>query len=134
MTLKIKCTYVAEGEPFTLGRKYDIYYESATNYENATNGLYYIKNDLGFKLPYRHDEDTPFIDGLLDILHTAHHSNFSPCVTLMEEPEKDIKKEVHELLDKATELVYNNQELFNIKLNDFIILVKLTEETKWKFM
>lgn len=40
MTLKIKCSYVAEGEPFTLGRTYTIYCES------ATAGLYYIKDDL----------------------------------------------------------------------------------------
>ncbi|AWH15245.1 cytidine deaminase [Enterococcus phage vB_EfaS_AL2] len=39
MTLKIKCSYVAEGEPFTLGRTYTIYCES------ATTGLYYIKDD-----------------------------------------------------------------------------------------
>lgn len=132
MTLKIKCTYVAEGEPFTLGKKYDIYCES------ATNGVYYIKDDLGFKLPYRlgfklpyrHDEDTPLIDGLLDTLHTVNHSHFTPCVTLEEEPEKDIKKEIHELLDKATELIYNNQEELKIDYMDFITLVKIKDEVK----
>lgn len=132
MSYKIKCTYVAEGEQFTLGRVYDIYCES------ATNGVYYIKDDLGFKLPYRlgfklpyrHDEDTPLIDGLLDTLHTVNHSHFTPCATLEEEPEKDIKKEIHELLDKATELIYNNQEELNIKFDDFITLVRIKEETK----
>lgn len=124
MPLKIKCTYVAEGEPFTLGEKYSIYCES------ATNGVYYIKNDLGFKLPYRHDEDGPVIDGLLDTLHTVHHSHFTPCITLNDEPEKDIKKEVYELLDKAVELLYNNQEVFNIKLDDFVTLVKIKEDLK----
>lgn len=120
MPLKIKCTYVAENEPFTLGEKYSIYCES------ATNGVYYIKNDLGFKLPYRHDEDGPVIDGLLDTLHAVHHSHFTPCITL----EKDIKKEVHNLLDKATELIYNNQEELNISFNDFITLVKIKEDLK----
>lgn len=124
MTYKIKCSYVADGEPFTLGRTYTIYCES------ATTGLYYIKDDLGFNLPYRHVEDMPVIDGLLRNLNDIRNSHFIKCVTLEEEPEKDIKKEVHELLDKATELIYNNQELFNIKLDDFIILVKLKEETK----
>nr|DAH79951.1 MAG TPA: hypothetical protein [Caudoviricetes sp.] len=124
MPLKIKCTYVAEGEPFTLGEKYSIYCES------ATNRVYYIKNDLGFKLPYRHDEDGPVIDGLLDTLHTVHYSHFTPCITLNDEPEKDIKKEVYELLDKAVELLYNNQEVFNIKLDDFVTLVKIKEDLK----
>lgn len=124
MSYKIKCSYVAEGEPFTLGEKYSIYCES------ATNGVYYVKNDLGFKVPYRHDGDEPVIDGLLDTLHAVHHSHFTPCVTLEEEPEKDIKKEVHELLDKATELIYNNQEELKIDYMDFITLVKIKDEVK----
>lgn len=124
MTLKIKCTYVAEGEPFTLGRTYTIYCEI------ASTGVYYIKDDLGFKVPYRHVDDMAVIDVLLRHLNDFWHSHFTTCVTVETEPEKDIRKEVHELLDKATELVYNNQEVFNIKLDDFITLVKLTEDTK----
>lgn len=83
MPLKIKRTYVAEGEPFTLGKEYNIYC-----------------------------------------------SNFSPCITLNDEPEKDIKKEVHNLLDKATELIYNNQEELKIDYMDFITLVKIKDEVK----
>lgn len=132
MTLKIKCTYVAEGEPFTLGRVYDIYCES------ATNGVYYIKDDLGFKLPYRlgfklpyrHDEDTPLIDGLLDTLHTVNHSHFTPCVTLEEKKERTPKEKVKILLDKATELIYNNQEELDISLDDFVTLIKIKEDLK----
>ena len=124
MTLKIKCSYVAEGEPFTLGRKYTIYCES------ASTGLYYIKDDLGFNLPYRHVDDMPVIDGLLRNLNDFWHSHFTTCVTLEEEPEKDIKKELHELLDKATELIYNNQEELDISLNDFVTLIKIKEDTK----
>lgn len=122
MTLKIKCTYVAEGEPFTLGRKYDIYC--------ADGGMFYIKNDYGRKIGEFKDGYATPIAGVLEALNEGYHSHFTTCVTLETEPEKDIKKEVHELLDKATELVYNNQELFNIKLDDFITLVKLTEDTK----
>lgn len=123
MTLKIKCSYVAEGEPFTLGRTYTIYCES------ASTDLYYIKDDLGFNLPYRHVDDMPVIDGLLRNLNDFWHSHFTTCVTL-EEPEKDIKKEVHELLDKATELVYNNQEELNISFDDFVTLIKIKENLK----
>lgn len=126
MTLKIKCSYVAEGEPFTLGRTYTIYCES------ASTGLYYIKDDLGFNLPYRHVDDMAVIDGLLRNLNDFWHSHFTTCVTLEEEPEKDIKKEVHELLDKATELIYNNQEELNISLDDFVTLIRIKEELKWQ--
>lgn len=124
MTLKIKCSYVAEGEPFTLGRTYTIYCES------ATTGLYYIKDYLGFNLPYRHVDDMAVIDGLLRNLNEFWHSHFTKCVTLEEEPEKDIKKEVHELLDKATELIYNNQEELNISLDDFVTLIRIKEDLK----
>lgn len=124
MPLKIKCTYVAENEPFTLGEKYSIYCES------ATNGVYYIKNDLGFKLPYRHDEDTPLIDGLLDTLHTVHHSHFTPCVTLEEKKERTPKEKVKILLDKATELIYNNQEELDISFDDFVTLIRIKEDLK----
>lgn len=124
MPLKIKCTYVAENEPFTLGEKYSIYCES------ATNGVYYIKNDLGFKLPYRYDEDTPLIDGLLDTLHTVHHSHFTPCVTLEEKKERTPKEKVKILLDKATELIYNNQEELDISFDDFVTLIRIKEDLK----
>lgn len=122
MPLKIKCTYVANGEPFTLGKEYDIYC--------ADGGMFYIKNDCGGKTGYFKENNTFLIDTLLEALHAEHHSHFTPCVTLEEEPEKDIKKEIHELLDKATELIYNNQEELNIKFDDFITLVRIKEETK----
>lgn len=124
MSLKIKCSYVADGEPFTLGRTYTIYCES------ASSGVYYIKDDLGFNLPYRHVDDMAVIDGLLRTLNDFWHSYFIKCVTLEEEPEKDIKKELHELLDKATELIYNNQEELDIDYMDFITLVKIKDEVK----
>lgn len=123
MTLKIKCSYVADGEPFTLGRTYTIYCES------ASSGVYYIKNDLGLNLPYRHVEDMPVIEGLLRNLNDFWYSHFTTCDTLETEPEKDIKKEVHNLLDKATELIYNNQEELDISFDDFITLVRIKEET-----
>ena len=126
MTLKIKCSYVAEGEPFTLGRTYTIYCES------ASSGVYYIKNDSGFNVPYKHVEDMPVIEGFLRDLNDFWHSYFIKCVTLEEEPEKDIKKEVHELLDKATELIYNNQEELNISLDDFVTLIRIKEDLKWQ--
>lgn len=122
MTYKIKCTYVADGEPFTLGRKYNIYC--------ADGGAFYIKNDIGFNIPYRHVDDIQPIDGLLEELHYKYRSHFSPCATLESEAEKDIKKEVHELLDKATELIYNNQEELKIDYMDFITLVKIKDEVK----
>lgn len=126
MTLKIKCSYVADGEPFTLGRTYTIYCES------ASSGVYYIKDDLGFNVPYRHVDDMPVIDVLVRHLNEFYHSHFTTCVTLEPEtePEKDIKKEVHELLDKATKLVYNNQEELNISLDDFVTLIKIKEDLK----
>lgn len=122
MTLKIKCSYVADGEPFTLGKKYDIYC--------ADGGMYYIKDDLGFNLPYRDKGDLAPIDGFLRDLNEFWHSHFTTCVTLEEEPEKDIKKEVHNLLDKATELVYNNQEELKIDYMDFITLARIKEDLK----
>ena len=125
MTLKIKCSYVAEGEPFTLGRTYTIYCES------ATTGLYYIKDDSGRNVPYRHVDDMAVIDGLVRDLNDFWYSYFIKCVTLEEEPEQDIKKEVHELLDKATELIYNNQEELNISLDDFVTLIRIKEDLKW---
>lgn len=123
MTLKIKCTYVAEGEPFTLGRPYEIYC--------ADGGMYYIKDDSGRNVPYRHIDDIPVIDGLLRNLNDFWHSHFTVCnPPEPKQQEQDIKKEVHELLDKATELIYNNQEELNIKFDDFITLVRIKEETK----
>lgn len=122
MSYKIKCTYVANGEPFTLGKEYNIYV--------SDEGVYYIKNDYGRKTGYFRNNDTPSIDGLLEALHAEHHSNFSPCIVLNEEPEKDIKEEVHNLLDKATELIYTNQEELKIDYMDFITLVKIKEDLK----
>lgn len=126
MTLKIKCSYVAEGEPFTLGRTYTIYCES------ATSGVYYIKDDLGRNVPYRHIDDIPVIDGLLRELNDFWHSHFTVCnpPEPKREPEKDIKKEVHELLDKATELIYNNQEELDISFDNFVTLIKIKEDLK----
>lgn len=123
MSYKIKCTYVAEGEPFTLGRPYEIYC--------ADGGMYYIKDDSGRNVPYRHIDDIPVIDGLLRNLNDFWHSHFTVCnPPEPKQQEQDIKKEVHELLDKATELIYNNQEELNIKFDDFITLVRIKEETK----
>lgn len=124
MTLKIKCSYVAEGEPFTLGRPYEIYC--------ADGGMYYIKDDSGRNVPYRHIDDIPVIDGLLRNLNDFWHSHFTVCnpPEPKREPEKTIKKEVHELLDKATELIYNNQEELKIDYMDFITLVKIKDEVK----
>lgn len=126
MTLKIKCSYVAEGEPFTLGRTYTIYCES------ATTGLYYIKDDSGRNVPYRHVDDMPVIDGLLINLNDFWYSHFTVCNPPEQKREQapDIRKEVNELLDKVINLVYNNQEVFNIKLDDFITLVKIKEDLK----
>lgn len=122
MKLKIKCSYVAEGEPFTLGRTYTIYCESATTCP------YYIKDDSGRNVPYRHIDDIPVIDGLLRNLNEYWYSYFTVCN--QPEPEKDIKKEVHELLEKVTDLIYNNQEELNIDYKDFITLLKIKEEKK----
>lgn len=124
MTTKIKCSYVAEGEPFTLGRPYEIFV--------TDDGLYYIKDDSGRNVPYRHIDDIPVIDGLLRNLNDFWHSHFTLCnpPEPKREQEKDIKKEVHELLDKVTELIYNNQEELNIDYMDFITLVKIKEDLK----
>lgn len=123
MTLKIKCSYVAEGEPFTLGKAYTIYCTS------ASTGMYYIKDNLGRNVPYRHVDDIPVIDGLVRNLNLFWYSHFTTC-NLPKRPEKDIKKEVHELLDKVTELLYNNQEKLTIDYMDFITLVRINEEMK----
>lgn len=120
MSYKIKCTYVAEGEPFTLGKKYNIYVNDGW--------MYYIKDDNDKHTGFFRNIDVPLIDGLLEALKCYHNSHFTPCIVLNDEPEKDIKKEVHELLDKATELIYNNQEELNIDYMDFITLVKIKDE------
>lgn len=125
MTLKIKCAYVAPCEPFTLGGTYTIYCES------ASSGVYYIKNDSGFNVPYKHVEDMPVIEGFLRDLNDFWHSHFTLCNVSETEQEHDIKKEVHELLDKATELIYNNQEELNISLDDFVTLIRIKEDLKW---
>lgn len=127
MTVKIKCSYLAEDEPFTMGRPYDVYC--------ADGGVFYIKDDNGCRFQYtREDGCKPVFDGLLHKLNEVWRSHFTeyhePEQEAEQDPEKAIKQEVHELLEKVTELVYNNQELFNIKLGDFITLVKLTEDTK----
>lgn len=124
MTVKIKCSYVAEGEPFILGRPYEIYC--------ADDGMYYIKDDSGRNVPYRHIDDIPVIDGLLRNLNDFWHSHFTVCnpPEPKREPEKTIKEEVNELLDKATELIYNNQEELKIDYMDFITLVKIKDEVK----
>nr|DAF38724.1 MAG TPA: hypothetical protein [Caudoviricetes sp.] len=126
MTLKIKCSYVAEGEPFTLGRTYTIYCES------ATTGLYYIKDDSGRNVPYRHVDDIAVIDGLLRNLNDVWHSHFTTC----NQPEPKQKKErtpkekVQILLEKAVDYIYNNQEELNISLDDFVTLIRIMEEQK----
>lgn len=127
MTVKIKCSYLAGDEPFTMGRPYDVYC--------ADGGVFYIKDDNGHRFQYtREDECKPVFDGLLHKLNEVWRSHFTECYEPEQETEQDlekaIKQEAHELLEKVTELVYNNQELFNIKLDDFITLVKLTEDTK----
>ena len=80
--------------------------------------------------PYRRVDDISVIDGLLRHLNDLFDSHFTVCnqPEPKREPEKDIKKEVHNLLDKATELIYNNQEELNIDYMDFITLVKIKEE------
>lgn len=127
MTVKIKCSYLVDDEPFTMGRPYDVYC--------ADGGVVYIKDDNGHRFQYtREDEYKPSFDGLLQKLNEVWDSHFTECYEPEQEaeqdPEKAIKQEAHELLEKVTELVYSNQELFNIKLDDFITLVKLTEDTK----
>lgn len=126
MTLKIKCSYVAEGEPFTLGRTYDIYCES------ATTGMYYIKDDLGFNLPYRHVDDMAVIDGLLRNLNDFWHSYFTVCnpPEPKQKKERTPKEKVQILLDKAVDYIYNNQEELNISLDDFVTLIRIKEDLK----
>lgn len=126
MTLKIKCSYVAEGEPFTLGNEYEIYF-------SEDDSVFYIKDDNGVRFEYqRGDGYKPVFDGLLAKLNDDWHSYFITSYTPDEEtePEKDIKKEIHELLDKATELIYTNQEELKIDYMDFITLVKIKDEVK----
>lgn len=120
MTLKIKCSYVAEGEPFTLGKNYEIFV--------TDEGEFYIKTDYGIKTRYLHDTSTSPLNALLYELNERWHSHFTLCNP--PEPEKDIKKEVHELLDKVTELLYNNQEELYISLDDFVTLIRIKEEMK----
>lgn len=126
MSLKIKCTYVAEGEPFTLGKMYDVYFLDGIS-------VFYIKDDNGIRYECtREDGYKPVFDSILKKLNDDWHSCFISSYTEYEEPEpeKDIKKEIHELLDKATELVYNNQEELKIDYMDFITLVKIKNEVK----
>lgn len=124
MTLKIKCSYAVEGEPFTLGKEYEIFV--------TDEGEFYIKSDNGIKTRCLHDDSNSLIEGLLHELNEIWYSRFTVCNPPEPKREQapDIKKEVHELLDKATELVYNNQEELNITFDDFITLVKIKEELK----
>lgn len=126
MTLKIKCSYVAEGEPFTLGRTYTIYCES------ATTGLYYIKDDSGRNVPYRHVDDMAVIDGLLRDLNDFWHSHFTVCNTPepKQKKERTSKEKVQILLDKVVDYIYNNQEELNISLDDFVTLIRIKEDLK----
>lgn len=123
MTLKIKCVSVAEYEPFTIGKVYSIISEDS--------GVFYIKDDDGKKTKYFKTADKKIVDGIIEALGKEYNSSFS-LYTVLEQRQLDLKtqEKVHLLLEKVTELVYNNQELFNIKLDDFITLVKLTEDTK----
>lgn len=123
MTLKIKCSYVAEGEPFTLGRTYTIYCSTA-------NGVYYIKDDLGFNFPYRHVDDMAAIDGLLRNLNDFWHSHFTTCIVSEEKKERTPKEKVRILLDKAVDYIYNNQEELDISLDDFVTLVRIKDDLK----
>lgn len=126
MTSKIKCSYVAEGEPFTLGKEYDIYFSEG-------DSVFYIKDDNGIRFEYpREDGYKSAFDGLLAKLNDDWHSYFITSYTPDEEPEpeKDIKKEVHELLDKVVDLVYNNQEELDISLDDFVTLIRIKEDLK----
>ncbi len=130
MTAKIQCleatTYDEKVKGrWTSGKTYPIYV--------GDNNTFYIKDDKGECISYVHDE------GLNPVVELVNICNQNSCSTFMlydtdwekeEEPEKDIKKEVHELLDKATELIYNNQEELNISLDDFITIVKIKEDLK----
>lgn len=127
MAVKIKCEYVAKGEAFTLGKEYDVYFLD-------DDSAFYIidDNDIRFKYSSQ-DGYLPTFDGLLTKLNDDCYSYFIASHTPdKEEPEKDIKEEVHNLLDKATELIYNNQEELDISFDDFITLVRIKEVLKWK--
>lgn len=128
MTAKIKCLQATTYDEkvkgrWTTGNTYPIYI--------GDNNTFYIKDDKGERISYVHDE------GLNPVVELVNICNLNYCSTFMlydtdmeEEPEKDIKKEVHELLDKATELIYNNQEELNISFDDFITLLKIKEDLK----
>lgn len=126
MTTRIKCTYVGEGEPFTLGEMYDVYFLDGIS-------VFYIKDDNGVRYECtREDGYKPVVYTILKKLNGEWQSCFISSYEPDEEPEpeKDIKEEVHELLDKATELIYNNQEELNIKFDDFVTLVRIKEDLK----
>lgn len=123
MTLKIECSYVAEGEPFTLGKAYEVFV--------TDGGDFYIKTDDGIKTRYLHDGSTSPLNNLLYELNERWDSHFTVCnPPEPKQQEQDIKKEVHELLDKATELIYNNQEELDISLDYFVTLIKIKEDIK----
>lgn len=127
MIAKIQClqatTYDEKVEGrWTTGKKYTIY---------CDNNTFYIKDDKGEAISYVHDEGLDPLVELVNICNLNYCSTFMLYDTDMEEePEKDIKKEVHELLDKATELIYTNQEELKIDYMDFITLVKIKDEVK----
>lgn len=128
MTAKIQClqatTYDEKVEGrWTSGKTYPIYV--------GDNNTFYIKDDKGERISYVHDE------GLNPVVELVNICNKNSCSTFMlydtnweEEPEEYIKEEVHELLDKATELIYNNQEELNIRFDDFITLIRIKEDLK----
>lgn len=108
---------------WTTGKIYPIYY--------GDNNTFYIKNDKGERISYVHDEGLNPVVELVNICNREYCSTFVLYDTNWEEkPEKDIKKEIHNLLDKATELIYNNQEELKIDYMDFITLVKIKDEVK----
>lgn len=122
MSYKIKCTYVAPLEPFTLDKKYTIYLDDG--------GFYYIKNDDGVRIGSFSNSDTAIIDRLIESLGDEYHSLFTPCVTLEEKKERTPKEKVKILLDKAVDYIYNNQEELDISLDDFVTLIKIKEGLK----
>lgn len=122
MTYKIKCTYVAPCDPFTLDKKYTIYLDDG--------GFYYIKNDDGARIGRFSNSDTPIINSLLEALGDEYHSVFTPCVELEEKKERTPKEKVKILLDKAVDYIYNNQEELDISLDDFVTLIRIKEDLK----
>lgn len=122
---KIKCTYVAEGEPFTLGRPYE-------TYNDIWDNSFYIKTDDGIKTRYLHDASTSPLEGLLYELNERWDSHFTVCnpPEPKQKKERTPKEKVQILLDKAVDYIYNNQEELNISLDDFVTLIRIKEDLK----